>query len=86
MLKFKSRSNILVNLHTFSVPPDFQPPLGADRERRYEQGLMRICYSCLRNVVTLFQYIEKERVWRKANGRPVGFETLDQRKPIGMFL
>jgi hypothetical protein len=39
--------------------------------------------SCLRNVVTLFHYIEKERAWRKANGRPAGFETLDVRKPIG---
>ncbi|KAF1911892.1 Inosine/uridine-preferring nucleoside hydrolase domain-containing protein [Ampelomyces quisqualis] len=38
--------------------------------------------NCLRNVVTLFQFIGKERAWRKANGRPAGFETLDQRKPI----
>jgi len=42
--------------------------------------------SCLRNVVTLFHHIEKERAWRKENGRPEGFETLDARKPIGMFL
>jgi hypothetical protein len=40
-------------------------------------------HSCLRNVVTLFQQIEKERAWRKANGRPEGFETLNVRKPIG---
>jgi hypothetical protein len=34
-------------------------------------------------VVTLFHYIEKERAWRKENGRPEGFETLNERKPIG---
>jgi inosine-uridine nucleoside N-ribohydrolase len=33
--------------------------------------------NCLRNVVTLFHYIE--------NGRPEGFETLNARKPIGRF-
>ncbi|KAI4917423.1 hypothetical protein J4E85_009942 [Alternaria conjuncta] len=38
--------------------------------------------NCLRNVVTLFHYIEKERAWRKDNGRPEGFETLSARKPI----
>ncbi|KAF1930790.1 nucleoside hydrolase [Didymella exigua CBS 183.55] len=38
--------------------------------------------SCLRNVVTLFHYIEKERAWRESQGRPKGFETLDMRKPI----
>jgi len=38
--------------------------------------------NCLRNVVTLFHYIEKERAWRKENGRPEGFETLNARKPI----
>ncbi|KAH9870287.1 hypothetical protein IAQ61_005760 [Plenodomus lingam] len=38
--------------------------------------------NCLRNVVTLFHYIEKERAWRRENGRPQGFETLDGRKPI----
>ncbi|KAJ4986647.1 inosine-uridine preferring nucleoside hydrolase [Stagonosporopsis vannaccii] len=38
--------------------------------------------SCLRNVVTLFHYIGKERSWRESQGRPKGFETLDVRKPI----
>ncbi|KAF9696006.1 hypothetical protein EKO04_006026 [Ascochyta lentis] len=38
--------------------------------------------SCLRNVVTLFHYIGKERAWRESQGRPKGFETLDERKPI----
>ncbi|KAH9865849.1 hypothetical protein J1614_009436 [Plenodomus biglobosus] len=38
--------------------------------------------SCLRNIVTLFYYIEKERAWRRENGRPEGFETLNVRKPI----
>jgi len=37
-------------------------------------------------VVTLFHYIEKERAWRKENGRPEGFETLGARKPIGESL
>ncbi|KAF1830267.1 nucleoside hydrolase [Decorospora gaudefroyi] len=38
--------------------------------------------NCLRNVVTLFHHIGKERAWRKEKGRPQGFETLDARKPI----
>ncbi|KAF5851115.1 hypothetical protein GGP41_003942 [Bipolaris sorokiniana] len=42
--------------------------------------------NCLRNVVTLFQQIEKERAWRKEHGRPEGFETLNARKPIGGFV
>lgn len=41
--------------------------------------------SCLRNVVTLFQYIEKEKAWRREKGRPEGFEALEGRKPIGGF-
>ena len=41
--------------------------------------------SCLRNVVTLFQYIEKEKAWRRGKGRPEGFEALEGRKPIGGF-
>ncbi|ORX97058.1 Inosine/uridine-preferring nucleoside hydrolase domain-containing protein [Clohesyomyces aquaticus] len=38
--------------------------------------------NCLRNIVTMFQVIEKERAWRKENGRPEGFEVLMARKPI----
>jgi len=38
--------------------------------------------NCLRNVVTLFSFIEKERAWRKEHGRPAGFEALDRTKPI----
>ncbi|KAF2704542.1 nucleoside hydrolase [Pleomassaria siparia CBS 279.74] len=38
--------------------------------------------NCLRNIITLFHYIEKEKTWRKENGRPEGFETLNVRKPI----
>ncbi|KAJ4296744.1 hypothetical protein N0V90_006792 [Kalmusia sp. IMI 367209] len=38
--------------------------------------------NCLRNIVTLFHYIEKERAWRRENGRPEGFEGLAKRKPI----
>jgi hypothetical protein len=36
----------------------------------------------LRNVVTVFHHIEKERAWRKENGRPEGFEALMARKPL----
>lgn len=39
--------------------------------------------SCLRNVVTLFHFIEKERAWRKQNGLPEGFDTIRKVKPIG---
>jgi hypothetical protein len=35
-------------------------------------------------VVTLFYQIELEMEWRRRNGRPEGFETLRQTKPIGM--
>jgi inosine-uridine nucleoside N-ribohydrolase len=38
--------------------------------------------NCLRNVVSLFHHIEKEIEWRKANGRPVGFEALTKTKPL----
>ncbi|KAJ9157420.1 Pyrimidine-specific ribonucleoside hydrolase RihA [Pleurostoma richardsiae] len=38
--------------------------------------------SCLRNVVALFHVIEKENAWRKANGKPEGFESLKTFKPI----
>ncbi|KAF1964927.1 nucleoside hydrolase [Bimuria novae-zelandiae CBS 107.79] len=38
--------------------------------------------NCLRNVVTLFHYIEKEMAWRRENGREEGFEALVARKPI----
>lgn len=30
----------------------------------------------------MFHYIEKERAWRKENGRPEGFEALMARKPL----
>lgn len=39
-------------------------------------------HNCLRNVVSLFHHIEKEVEWRKANGRPVGFEVLTRTKPL----
>lgn len=38
--------------------------------------------SCLRNVVGLFHVLEKEIEWRKANGKPEGFETMKAHKPI----
>ena len=39
-------------------------------------------YSCLRNVVSMFHILEKELAWRKAQGRPEGFETLRARKTL----
>lgn len=38
--------------------------------------------NCLRNVVSLFYQIEKEVEWRKAQGRPLGFDTLRKHKPL----
>ncbi|KAF2747315.1 nucleoside hydrolase [Sporormia fimetaria CBS 119925] len=38
--------------------------------------------NCLRNVVSLFHFIEKEQAWRRENGLPEGFEALKARKPI----
>ncbi|KAB2577498.1 Uncharacterized protein DBV05_g3919 [Lasiodiplodia theobromae] len=38
--------------------------------------------SCLRNVVSLFHWIEKEIEWRKVNGLPEGFEALRAHKPL----
>ncbi|KAF1817356.1 nucleoside hydrolase [Eremomyces bilateralis CBS 781.70] len=38
--------------------------------------------NCLRNVVSLFHHVEKEREWRKSKGLPEGFDALDARKPI----
>ncbi|KAJ4163493.1 hypothetical protein LMH87_005217 [Akanthomyces muscarius] len=37
---------------------------------------------CGRNVVGMMQVIEKEMAWRKANGRPEGFEALKACKPV----
>ncbi|OAR00247.1 hypothetical protein LLEC1_03464 [Akanthomyces lecanii] len=37
---------------------------------------------CGRNVVGMMQVIEKEMAWRKANGRPEGFESLKACKPL----
>ncbi|KAF2189787.1 nucleoside hydrolase [Zopfia rhizophila CBS 207.26] len=39
-------------------------------------------HSCLRNIITLFHFIEREQAWRRENGRPEGFETLKACKPI----
>lgn len=38
--------------------------------------------SCLRNVVTIFQILEKELKWRRENGRIEGFEGMTKYKPI----
>ncbi|KAK7534636.1 Inosine/uridine-preferring nucleoside hydrolase domain-containing protein [Phyllosticta citricarpa] len=38
--------------------------------------------SCLRNVVSMFHWIEKEMAWRKERGQPEGFETLRNTKPF----
>lgn len=39
-------------------------------------------HSCLRNVVSMFNVIEKELAWRKNQGLPEGFETLRECKPV----
>lgn len=44
--------------------------------------LTSTCPSCLRNVVSLFHVLEKELAWRKEAGRPIGFDTLRNTKPI----
>ena len=38
--------------------------------------------SCLRNVVSMFNVIEKEMAWRKSQGLPEGFDALKQCKPV----
>lgn len=38
--------------------------------------------NCLRNVVSMFNIIEKEMQWRKEHGRPEGFEALKTNKPL----
>lgn len=38
--------------------------------------------SCLRNVVAIFQILEKELQWRRENGRTEGFEGMTKYKPI----
>ncbi|KAK8156360.1 Inosine/uridine-preferring nucleoside hydrolase domain-containing protein [Phyllosticta citrichinensis] len=38
--------------------------------------------SCLRNVVSMFHWIDKEMEWRKERGQPEGFETLRKTKPF----
>lgn len=37
--------------------------------------------SCLKNIVTIFQILEKELRWRRANGRAEGFEGMTNHKP-----
>lgn len=38
--------------------------------------------NCLRNVVAMFHHIEREMAWRKARGKPEGFECLRQCRPL----
>jgi inosine-uridine nucleoside N-ribohydrolase len=38
--------------------------------------------SCLRNVVAIFQILEKELQWRRQNGKLEGFEGITKYKPI----
>ncbi|PKS10497.1 hypothetical protein jhhlp_002249 [Lomentospora prolificans] len=38
--------------------------------------------NCLRNVVSLFHVLEKERAWRQSKSRAQGYETLATSKPI----
>jgi hypothetical protein len=53
--------------------------------RKLNDGRNTNLPRCLRNIVSLFHFIEKERAWRKANGRPEGFDALKAKKPIGML-
>ncbi|KAJ9316438.1 hypothetical protein DTO271D3_3243 [Paecilomyces variotii] len=38
--------------------------------------------SCLRNVVSMFHIIEREKRWRKVHGKPEGFGALNASKPV----
>ncbi|KIW67236.1 hypothetical protein PV04_06501 [Phialophora macrospora] len=38
--------------------------------------------SCLRNVVAIFHILEKELLWRKSHGKPIGFEGITKFKPL----
>jgi hypothetical protein len=37
---------------------------------------------CLKNVVSMFHVIDKELEWRRATGKPEGFEVFKSFKPI----
>ena len=39
-------------------------------------------FSCLKNVVALFNILEKEIGWRKKHGRPEGFDGITKFKPL----
>jgi hypothetical protein len=38
--------------------------------------------NCLRNIILLFHYVDKEIAWRESVGRSLGFETLRKSKPV----
>ncbi|KAI9722215.1 MAG: hypothetical protein M1812_001687 [Candelaria pacifica] len=38
--------------------------------------------NCLRNIISMFHIIEKELEWRRKQGKPEGFKTLKNFKPI----
>lgn len=38
--------------------------------------------ACLRNVVAMFHVLDNEMEWRKAQGKPLGFEALRTYKPV----
>lgn len=38
--------------------------------------------NCARNVMGLFKVLDRELEWRKAQGKPLGFEALRTYKPI----
>ncbi|ETI22368.1 hypothetical protein G647_06442 [Cladophialophora carrionii CBS 160.54] len=38
--------------------------------------------SCLRNVVAIFHILEKELLWRKSQGKPLGFDGITKFKPV----
>ncbi|KAI1209418.1 nucleoside hydrolase [Annulohypoxylon truncatum] len=61
--------------------------LAASREE-LEVVLISVTYgnvaleACLRNVVAMFHVLDNEMEWRKAQGKPLGFEGLRTYKPI----
>ena len=40
------------------------------------------CGSCLRNVVSMFSVIQQEIEWRKTQGLPPGFKSLEKSQPL----
>ncbi|KAH7128980.1 inosine-uridine preferring nucleoside hydrolase [Dactylonectria macrodidyma] len=60
----------------------------ASSPQEVEVAMLSVSYGnipvqgCLKNIVTLFHVIDKELAWRRANGLPGGFDTLEKCQPI----